>query len=184
LPYFEVKTPRRAVRLKLEGSFVVVGRGEPIPIFHDDPSLSRQHAAIVVSGGAVHVRDLGSKNGVQLNGKPLVRYSEVVLRPGDVLKMGATTLTLRDGEKPPVEKAVAKKAETPAVDPADLAPTMIEDDPEGEARVDRDGEPKSIGRASVSLEPPPSGDSNDDSDDDLLRTSDPEMPPPEPEPAS
>ncbi len=114
MPYLEVKTPRRAARLRLEGSFVVVGRAEAIPIFHDDPSLSREHAALVVKDGVVRVRDLGSKNRVFLNGTPLERYAEVPLRAGDTLKMGATTFTLREGDGKSVEKSDKKDAEKTA----------------------------------------------------------------------
>ena len=98
--YFEVKSPKRGAKLRLDASFFVIGRGERIPIFHDDPSISREHAAVVIKKSGVRVRDLGSKNGVLLNGEPLGRYAEVDLRPGDSLRVGATTLVLREGEPP------------------------------------------------------------------------------------
>ncbi|HZU95610.1 MAG TPA: FHA domain-containing protein [Planctomycetota bacterium] len=101
--YFEVKSPKRGAKLRLDTSFFVIGRGERIPIFHDDPSLSREHAAVVIRKTGVRVRDLGSKNGVLINGAPIGRYAEVDLKPGDSLRVGATTLVLREGEPPKVE---------------------------------------------------------------------------------
>ncbi|MBI3722393.1 FHA domain-containing protein [bacterium] len=110
MSYFEVKSPKRGAALKLDAPFFVIGRGERIPIFHDDPSLSREHAAIVVRKDGVRVRDLGSKNGVILNGKTIGKYAEADVKPGDMLQVGATLLVLREGE-PPLRKA-APAAET------------------------------------------------------------------------
>ncbi|MCO5170993.1 MAG: FHA domain-containing protein [Planctomycetes bacterium] len=91
---FAIAGPRRRARLRLRGSFFVVGRGEPFPVFHDDPMLSREHLAVVAVPGGVRARDLGSRNGVLLNGERLGRYAEVSLRPGDVLVAGQTELRL------------------------------------------------------------------------------------------
>jgi pSer/pThr/pTyr-binding forkhead associated (FHA) protein len=157
-PYFEVKTPRRAARLKLEGSFVVVGRSEPIPIFHDDPSLSREHAALVVSGGVVRVKDLGSKNRVFVNGKAIEKYAEVPLEPGDTIKVGATTLTLRAGDGKAKGSVAAKPVPSEAEGPSEekkSAPSTSEDEV-GEARIDAEGEAKSEGSAATMLEVPKS----------------------------
>jgi len=58
-----------------------------------DPSVSRMHAVIDVQGERVLVRDLASQSGVRV-GPILVR--EQVLKPGDVITLGRTTLTFRD----------------------------------------------------------------------------------------
>jgi pSer/pThr/pTyr-binding forkhead associated (FHA) protein len=98
---FWVEGPRRRARLVLRGSFFVVGRLEPFAVFQDDPMISRDHAAIVAVEGGVRVRDLGSRNGVLLNGKRLERYAEVDLPPGAVLHVGQTAIRLlREGERP------------------------------------------------------------------------------------
>jgi pSer/pThr/pTyr-binding forkhead associated (FHA) protein len=101
--YFEVKSPKRGARLRLDAPFFVIGRGERIPIFHDDPSISREHAAVVIRKAGLRIRDLGSKNGVLVNGERIARYSEVELKPGDSLRVGATMLVLREGEPPAPE---------------------------------------------------------------------------------
>lgn len=114
MAWFEVKSPKRLAKIRLDASFFVIGRGERIPIFHDDPSISREHAAVVIpKTGAVRVRDLGSKNGVLLNGKTIGRYAETDLSIGDTLTIGATTLVLHEGEPPAKVAApvVAKSAE-------------------------------------------------------------------------
>jgi pSer/pThr/pTyr-binding forkhead associated (FHA) protein len=58
-----------------------------------DPSVSRMHAAIDVQGDVVSVRDMASQAGVRV-GPALVR--EQVLKPGDVITLGKTTLTFKD----------------------------------------------------------------------------------------
>lgn len=96
---FWIEGPRRRARLRLRGSFFLVGRLEPFAVFRDDPMISREHLAVVATDDGVRVRDLGSPNGVLLNGKRLERYAEVPLRPGDVLHAGQTSMRfLREGE--------------------------------------------------------------------------------------
>jgi hypothetical protein len=64
----------------------VVGRDPTCNLSFDDPLLSREHAAIVVSDARVCVRDLGSRNGTLVNGQPIVEETE--LRHGDRLRFG------------------------------------------------------------------------------------------------
>ncbi|MCE9672467.1 FHA domain-containing protein [Myxococcus stipitatus] len=66
---------------------VMVGRVPPAGIVLEDDSVSRKHAELEASGGAVYVRDLGSANGTLLNGEPL-GADPVDLQPGDVLQFG------------------------------------------------------------------------------------------------
>lgn len=69
----------------LDAARTVFGRDgssdAPLP----SAQVSRRHAAIVRSGPLFLVSDLGSKNGVYLNG---TRVSEAALSPGDVLRIG------------------------------------------------------------------------------------------------
>jgi len=64
---------------------IVVGRDPACEISHDDSLLSRRHAEFVTSGNTVTVRDLGSRNGVFVNG---ARASEHRLEPGDIVQIG------------------------------------------------------------------------------------------------
>jgi hypothetical protein len=54
-------------------------------ITYDDALLSRKHAEFVTSGDSVIVRDLGSRNGVFVNG---AKIAERTLRSGDVVQIG------------------------------------------------------------------------------------------------
>lgn len=64
---------------------IVVGRDPACEISHDDSLLSRRHAEFVTAGNIVRVKDLGSRNGVFVNG---ARASEQALEPGDVVQIG------------------------------------------------------------------------------------------------
>ena len=51
-----------------EGKFVI-GRAATCQLSLDDPLVSRHHAQLTVDGDAVSVEDLGSRNGVKVNGE-------------------------------------------------------------------------------------------------------------------
>ena len=64
---------------------LVVGRDPACDITYDDALLSRKHAEFVASGDEVIVRDLGSRNGVFVNG---AKIAERTLRSGDIVQVG------------------------------------------------------------------------------------------------
>ncbi|MEX2620203.1 MAG: DUF3662 and FHA domain-containing protein [Egibacteraceae bacterium] len=67
-----------------------VGRLPSCDIPLDDPSVSRRHARIAQADGTWTVEDLGSTNGLQVNGRT-VRHAQ--LRDGDRLEFGSVSLT-------------------------------------------------------------------------------------------
>jgi hypothetical protein len=70
----------------------VLGRGNEADIRFEDRKLSRKHASIVFTGREFRIRDEGSANGTLLNGSRVVEY---VLRDGDEVVIGKTTLVFR-----------------------------------------------------------------------------------------
>jgi adenylate cyclase len=77
--------------LVLKGARVGIGRGLKNEIVLDDPSVSRNHACLDREGAHWKVVDLGSRNGVQVNGQ-LIAAGEAgarILRDGDRLFMGS-----------------------------------------------------------------------------------------------
>jgi predicted component of type VI protein secretion system len=74
----------RERELQLVGR-MVVGRDPACEISHDHSLLSRRHAEFVTAGDVVTVRDLGSRNGVFVNGS---RAAEQVLEAGDIVQIG------------------------------------------------------------------------------------------------
>jgi pSer/pThr/pTyr-binding forkhead associated (FHA) protein len=75
----------------VQNSCVTLGRGPDVDIEFADTAMSRQHAAIEYADGALHVRDLGSTNGIACNGA-VVQAAQ--LEHGDQLKIGEHTLQL------------------------------------------------------------------------------------------
>lgn len=74
---------------KITQSVTNIGRGIEADIQIDDTSVSRLHCAIVL-GSDVLVRDLGSTNGLVVDG---TRTTEALLRDGSIIKIGNITLT-------------------------------------------------------------------------------------------
>ena len=82
-----------------EGEFAV-GRNASCQLSLDDPLVSRRHALLVVTGSQVTVQDLGSRNGVLVNGERI--EGVVTIMEGDRILIGAQEMTLVEssGEHP------------------------------------------------------------------------------------
>ena len=59
----------------------------------DDENVSRKHAEVRPSGGSWIVRDLGSTNGVKVNGRRSTRVAGQSLKGGDRIEIGLSALT-------------------------------------------------------------------------------------------
>jgi hypothetical protein len=74
----------------LSGSRVLLGRSRECDIIVNDPNVSRRHAELRSNGGRWSVVDLGSTNGIKVNGR---RVDQRELSDGDKLTLGVTDLT-------------------------------------------------------------------------------------------
>jgi DNA-binding NtrC family response regulator len=78
--------PQRDGQLtRLEQNRIVLGRGKDCDVQLEGTETSRQHAEIRREGSLYVLRDLGSRNGVYVNGKSI---SDAPLAPGLVLRLG------------------------------------------------------------------------------------------------
>jgi hypothetical protein len=78
-------------RSMLSGRRVVVGRSRDCDVVVSDPNVSRRHAEVRRDDeGAWSVVDLGSTNGLKVNGR---RVERSPLRSGDRITLGVTDLT-------------------------------------------------------------------------------------------
>ena len=73
-----------------------IGRGSDTDLRIDDPGISRNHAELRRSGGDVMVVDLGSTNGVVVDGQPV---GEQRLKDGARVQLGSTTMIFHDGRR-------------------------------------------------------------------------------------
>ncbi len=91
--------PRRgSARLRIDGRTEVLGSGGAVlgrsreaDVVIDDANVSRKHAEVRPSGGSWTVRDLGSTNGVKVNGRRIQGAQS--LRPGDSIELGTARVT-------------------------------------------------------------------------------------------
>lgn len=74
----------------LVGPEVVIGRSPDCQITIEDPLISRRHARIAIRDDHAIVHDLGSRNGVRVNGR-LIK-GEQALKEGDRLRIGTQEL--------------------------------------------------------------------------------------------
>jgi hypothetical protein len=81
-----------------EGQFAI-GRSSDCQLSLDDPLVSRRHAVLVVRGETVEVEDLGSRNGVLVNGVRVAKPTRLV--DGDVLTVGQQQLTIAGAKQGP-----------------------------------------------------------------------------------
>ncbi len=72
----------------LEWESVSLGRGPGVDFAIDDPCMSRKHAVLELGGNGFQIRDLGSTNGILVNGSP-VQITE--LKHGDRFELGEHT---------------------------------------------------------------------------------------------
>ena len=86
-----VSGPGAGAGFPLNRERILIGRGPGVDRTFDDPAMSRQHAAIEFTGSGFRLRDLGSTNGTQLNGRA-VQSEE--LRHGDRFEIGSRQFLL------------------------------------------------------------------------------------------
>lgn len=80
------------VTVALVAPVTVIGRSAGADVQLVDPGVSRRHAELHLTGGAVRVVDAGSTNGTTVNGESV---STRQLRSGDHIQVGSTVLVYR-----------------------------------------------------------------------------------------
>ncbi|HEU4533139.1 MAG TPA: FHA domain-containing protein [Polyangiaceae bacterium] len=85
--------------LELSPGQFLIGRSTDCQLSVDDPLVSRRHARLLVTDEAVYVEDLGSRNGVLVDGVRIDgRYR---LRDGSRVTVGAQEMTIVDAQRAP-----------------------------------------------------------------------------------
>ena len=109
--YLEVWGPEGSRLVPLVGDLVTIGKADGNDVrIESDPTVSRAHAVIERLGQVWCLRDLGSRNGTQVNGKRITAQS--ALHSGDEVRLGRTRVVFkmtagaemsatRAGEPPP-----------------------------------------------------------------------------------
>jgi len=77
---------------RIDKGSVVIGRSKDCDIRLADPNVSRRHAELRHEGSAYWILDLGSTNGLTVNGR---RQQRAQLNNEDRITVGSTELTFR-----------------------------------------------------------------------------------------
>jgi pSer/pThr/pTyr-binding forkhead associated (FHA) protein len=86
--------PMAGHSMVLDPQVTTIGSIDGNTIVLPDPAVSRKHAGIRCAGDLYELADLGSTNGVYVNGQ---RTAKQVLRPGDVIRVGTSEMVFRVG---------------------------------------------------------------------------------------
>jgi pSer/pThr/pTyr-binding forkhead associated (FHA) protein len=116
----------------LDKPIVLIGRHEECDIQLNSRKVSRKHCCVAQVDDYFVVRDLGSTNGVRING---VRVPEGTLRPGDELTIGNFRYQIQ-GEMTPVSAPPLRVGEDRTAPPPSFGdpesvdePVALPDDP-------------------------------------------------------
>jgi diguanylate cyclase (GGDEF)-like protein len=75
-----------------------MGRAQENLLRLDEPEISRQHARVDISedGQGAWIRDMGSTNGIFINGRKVDAHRQaILLQPGDVIRVGGHAFKLK-----------------------------------------------------------------------------------------
>lgn len=89
--------PLAGSELSLDRARVTLGRGAAADVVLDHASISHEHAALELFDGGYRVRDLGSTNGVRVNG---AKVGVADLKHGDRLELGSLAFRYLVAERP------------------------------------------------------------------------------------
>ena len=103
--------PGEGTALHLDRPSMTLGRVEGADFIVSHRSLSRRHCRFTFAGDCFSVEDLGSANGVRVNGKEVTTFG---LRPDDVIELGNVKLRYLVGTPPPMEEPALPPGRCPA----------------------------------------------------------------------
>ena len=117
----------RELALAASGRIFKIGRGELCDLVVPDDDVSREHAAFERGPDGLAVRDLGSKNGVEVQGQRVMGAR--ILRDGEIVRVGSTELRVVDPEE-----RYLRQMEAGDVQPTPVAASFV-------TAAAKDGEP-------------------------------------------
>ncbi len=131
-------------------SRMMIGRTRDMEIQLEDRDLSRAHAEIIFEAGVIRVNDLGSRNGIVVDGE---RVETLELESGQSFVVGNTTLALEH----PADELLASIQEAPEEETSSFSPDQNGIDTMPPVKAGRDHLPLPLageGRDGVEAAPP------------------------------
>ena len=111
--------PANAPVISLQRPVVLVGRHPECDVRIDVPEVSRRHCCLAMAYDRVMIRDLGSRNGIRVNGRVV---EESILRPGDEIAIAQFLYRVEADAATPPPPPPARPAPRPLDDLDDLIP--------------------------------------------------------------
>lgn len=115
-------TSKGGTAVALHRPVLLVGRHSECDLRLDAPKISRRHCCFALAYDRLIVRDLGSRNGVRVNGR---KIDESRLFPGDEVAIGPLIFRV-EPDPNAVAPPPAKKPETP--DEPEIGLIPLDDD--------------------------------------------------------
>jgi len=95
----------------LPSEITTIGRRRSCDLHIPLASVSKKHCQLHLDSGVLKLRDLGSRNGTNLNGKPV---DEAVIQSGDFIEVGPLRFQVQIDNQPKVAAASAMPGQKPA----------------------------------------------------------------------
>jgi hypothetical protein len=104
--------------IALQRPVILIGRHQECDVRIASPKVSRRHCCLALAYDRVMIRDLGSRNGIRVNGRVV---EETVLHPGDEIAIGHILYRFEDvaPSPPPPPPTPARSASRPPLDDFD-----------------------------------------------------------------
>ncbi len=98
--------PGAAPVVTLQRPVILIGRHPDCDVRIDLPQVSRRHCCVVLAYDRLLIRDLGSQNGLRVNGRLV---EEAPLKPGDEIAIAQVLYRFEDKDPPPARPAAPSK---------------------------------------------------------------------------
>lgn len=131
---------RTGKRFPLDAPTTLVGRDPKLRFCLNDVGVSRRHAVLLLTEEGVIVNDLGSRNGVFVNGRMIGSNGATRIGRGDRITIGGTTFLLEEAETQEIDldalEELREERETDDMTaatepPADELPDLLPDSDTG-----------------------------------------------------
>jgi len=99
MPYIEIQLTQKLQRVVDVLEPLILGRSPTCSVQILSRAVSRQHAGLEPAPDGVHVRDLGSANGVKVNDIKMVSKSTQPLADGDIILVGDVNIRYRTASR-------------------------------------------------------------------------------------
>lgn len=108
--------------IALDKPIILIGRQEECDVVLESRKVSRKHCCFANVGNTILIRDLGSTNGISVNGK---RVSSSELNHGDVVSIGGHSFEVRWESLPGINKKPGLPNKAPSYDSGNDRPVPI-----------------------------------------------------------